>query len=847
MEKVLKLYTYVDGVNDTPFPSESLQVLVTDFRCDYKRMGGAPTISCSVIHPNCLDKLWTYNVYALFNGERFFIKQIPTSSYDNTDFRYKHELELVSERIILDNVYFYDVVDSEADFDKPVSNSSSFTFFGDIHEFAKRLNESLVYSKVGYSVVVDEGISSEAKLLSFQDQFFTNVLQEIYNTYEIPYYFVGKTIHIGFTNNVITKTFKYGDKESLLSIQKQNANYKIVNRVTGVGSADNIPYYYPNFDNKGVTEVLYNGETGKVNIVDANKYSKIKLNDVFLCNMYKADDESLLDNSFFTDINFTYTDDESQYGIEFYYKFTIKETCNIRLYLKTTYQNSEDIFCDLYNENKNYIGYFKDGDVVTNLPQGSYRIKVTWNIVSPEPMTRPLAEQLVIEYVSVNAIIIGETTYWWSLNGKNIKLSDYGISLSVAPSVGDEISVRQLSYIKPSANLMPSIYRESLGTERFYKALNNTYKMPNSNEYYEFENPYIDGKPKEHIVKFDDIKPTIVGMTNAEGLRIDMFSDFAFDENDNDEFDEEGNYIHPYFFGKLRKFDGEYGFNLFDHSIEESEMTISMTSGSCGACEFVIGVDDKTQKNLVQVDEDGNLLRDKDGNVRCGRQGMQVEIPQDKQNDTINNEVWIALKKDQDTFGVLMPNAENKYRPQAEDTFVILHIDLPMVYVFSAENKLKEELIKYMALNNSEKFNFSISFSRIFFAENPNILANLNENARIKIEYDNERYELYVSSFSYSMASNTPLPEIRVELKDTLTITQNTLQNAISDVKSEIFSTIGNSANVKSVKLNGSIKHPNDKGIVDLGIISGGSEEGVDNYIPLSRDFNDDFNDDFAR
>ena len=206
MEKVLKLYKYVDGVNDTKFPNKEEQVVVSSFRYDAKRMGGAPLISCTVMHNLCLDKLWTGNVYAMFNGERFFVKQVPTSSYDNTDARYKHELELVSERILLDNVYFYDVVDSGSIDDKPVSHSSKFTFFGDIHEFVERLNQSLNYSKVEYSVVVDDDISSEAKMLSFQDQFFSNVLQEIYNTYGIPYYFVGNVIHIGFTENAITHT-----------------------------------------------------------------------------------------------------------------------------------------------------------------------------------------------------------------------------------------------------------------------------------------------------------------------------------------------------------------------------------------------------------------------------------------------------------------------------------------------------------------------------------------------------------------------------------------------------------------------------------------------------------------
>ena len=605
MEKVLKLYKYIDGSNDTPFPNVEYQAVVSDFRYDVKRMGGAPIITCTVMHTLCLDKLWSENVYAYFNGERFFIKQIPTSSYNNTDSRYKHELELVSERFVLDNVYFYDVVDSSENNDKPVSNSSKFSFFGDINEFASRLNQSLQYSNVDYSVVVDDGISSEAKMVSFQDQFFSGAIQEGYNTYNVPFYFEGKVIHFGYTNNAITHTFKYGQDESLLSIQKQNANYKVVNRVTGVGSADNIPYYYPN-DYESKEEVEANGGT----------------------------------------------------------------------------------------------------------------------------------------------------------------------------------------WINPQTNLMPSIYRESLGKERFYEALNNAYQIPGSDEYYEFENPYIEGKPKEHIVNFDYIKPTIKGITNAEGLRIDMFKEFAYDANDNDEVDEEGNYLHPYFFAKLRKFDGEHGFNLFDHAIDEQEMVISVTSGSCGACEFAIGVDETTQKNPVQVDDKGNLKRGEDGNV------IVSGTPQDAQNNTQENEVWIALKKDIDTFGVVMPNASKNYRPSTNDTFVILHIDLPKAYILAAEDKLKEELIKYMSLNNSEKFNFSISFSRIFFAENPKILEQLNENARIQIEYDNTNYELYISSYSYSISSDKPLPEIRVELSDTLTISQNALQTAISEIKSEIISS-GGSGNVR--------------------------------------------------
>ena len=41
----------------------------------------------------------------------------------------------------------------------------------------------------------------------------------------------------------------------------------------------------------------------------------------------------------------------------------------------------------------------------------------------------------------------------------------------------------------------------------------------------------------------------------------------------------------------------------------------------------------------------------------------------DSQNDTTNNSVWIALKKDIDSFGTILPSSNIK--PSSNDTFVI--------------------------------------------------------------------------------------------------------------------------------------------------------------------------------
>lgn len=602
MKEELKIYTYIDEQTSNAFPNTDNQISIKEYTYTSQRMGST-SLSASIMYGSCLDKIWTGNEYVTFQGERYFIRQTPTSSKENTDARYKHELNFVSERIILDAVYFYDVVGGTSD--RYASNSTKVLFYGDINELVSRLNDSLAYSNLDYSIVVDSGVTSKELQMSFEDVFISDALQEIFNQYELAYYFVGKVIHVGFTSNAIATPFKYGASNNLLSITKTNANYKVINRCTGVGSTENIPFYYPN---------------------PSNDRAQIEA----------------------------------------------------------------------------------DGG--------------TW--------------------------------------------------------------------ITPCSTLMPPIYRTSLGAERFYNALNNTYVSPETGEYYEFENPYINNNPSEHKLSFDYIKPTIEGVKNASNQIIGEIADIAFDTNDNDNLvqdsngNETANYEHPYFFIKLHKFDGTSGFNLFDQAIEGQEMVISMKSGICGACEFTIAVDTKTQENLVQVDANGNLVRDENGNVK-----FDTAIA--TQNDTINNEVWVAVKKDISTFGVIMPNATSNYKPSVGDTFVILNISLPQAYITYAENRLYEEIIKYMANNNSEKFNFSINFSRIYLENNPTIANQINENARLLVEYDNSQYSLYISTYTYKVLENEPLPEITVELSDTITINKNTLQSSIDSVKQEIMSSIG--------------------------------------------------------
>lgn len=605
---ILKLDTQGSKVK---FPNADIPAKLGEYTYTAQRMAGTPTLTATLNYPSCLDELWTGEEFVEFRGEKYYIDQVPTSSKDNKSIMYKHELQFVSERIVLENVYFMDVV--TAGEDTYHSNSTSVKFMGDINEFVGRLNASMAKSGIGYSVVIDEDITSESKLVSLDSVYLAEALQSIYTIYELPYYFVGKICHIGYTENVISTPFEY--KKGLVSIKKTNANYKIVNRVTGVGSSDNIPFYYPNDDEKG----------------------------------------------------------------------TIERT----------------------------------------------------------------------------------------------------------------------------QNLMPSIYRQTNGAERFYNALNDTYKIPGTNDYYSFKNTFSSKKVKEIKVDFSDIKPTIENVTNASGQLFGKIADIAFDDNDSDELGTgEGNnifngtdeYVHSYFYIKLHIYNGDYGFNLFEQGLEGGTAVINMTTGNCAACEFEIGVTYKDNEpgrafNPVLVDSSGNLPAGDFEQKVTSQTSQYVE----SQQNTSTNEVWIAVKKDNTTFGVVMPNATNNYKPSVGDKFVITGIKMPKSLVLAAEKRLDEALIKYMSENNDEKFSFSVSFSRVFLADNNHLASMLNENSRIYIKYNDKEYFMYVNSFTCKADKNC-LYDISVELTDKLSANVSALRSTITEIAGDIIGErMGASLNVSDI------------------------------------------------
>jgi hypothetical protein len=500
----------------------------------------------------------------------------------------------------------------------------------------------------------------------------------------------------------------------------------------------------------------------------------------------------------------------------------------------------------------------------------------------------------------------------WYIEGKKIELSNYGLGwpqqngMNLLTDIFDTIEFQRTKWVTPMSHLMPEVFIKTDGERRFYNAhdyyplqegtadaaigeeqvgayvRNPIYKEEETDpddKHYDFESEYRQQMPHEHIENFDDVKPTIKGQTNiVDGVsfRIDVVEMFDYDLTDNNEIWDnnegdtiQGDYKHPYFFAKLRPL----GFNIFDLATT-NDMVLSMTTGNCGACNFKIGVDERTGKNPVQiweydvydsddentaqlvyeagslrryVDLDGLYYETQDGFVPVSsnmliegggsssssdlfdrytyseddvKNGLVGGVKQEgkkhfegdvvtngrfieNQQDTSDNYVWVALMKDTETYGVIMPSAIPNYKDQTlnqyiepkgieftdrrngetavlteeeADKFVLTNIRLPQIYLRRAERKLSMELVKYMYEHNWQRFNFSIKFSRIFIADNQNIDDTLNENSVLYVSFNGVVYRQYAKHYTYRMSHEAPLPETNVDMNEELSVSRTMTQ-----------------------------------------------------------------------
>lgn len=839
----------VDGKAQS-FPNGEVPAIIGTFTYTAKRMGGAPSITATIYYPTPLDKQWTHEEYVEFQGERYYATSIPSSSKDNQSVLYKHDVTFTSRREILDNTLFFDAVSNKDEDtkggDKYRTNQTRFSFGGDITEFVSRINSSMKYCDVPYSVVIDDGYANtDVKEVSFENQYLTEVLQLINTTYQLDYYWVGNVCHVGKLQYDLTDNpIEYGRNDALVSVSKGNSNARIVDMITGYGSSDNIPYYYPNDDEFGKADYISENinEPIDISLSQLQKNANIGADYAKKYTLYKREGALKatinIDGSFFGTMpssELVVADGKdfariavipivAKKGMKIYEpKITVSHHTH-----KSGVSIKSDVF-SFYMDNDTE-GKYNGSYTFTN---DRYAALVIWEDITIKSTIGDVAVDKSISYNYIGSVEIeyeNQSKAFWLFDGGVIEYESSGISVNNIDNVTSakslvtfekipnadntslwwgfketydtsteeaaaKITIKGRTWIFPSQNLMPSVYRESGGAERFYYAKNDTYSIPGATDKYTFKNIYKEGNPHQGSVEFSDIKPTINGVRNdviqSDGLG-QLFGEIAgvaFDSNDSDVKNDDSEYIHSYFYIKLHKFSGSYGFDLFKHALASESAKINLIkSNGCPACSFDIqcvpSKDKSKMYNCVSTDGHGNLK-----SVRDDCNDYIFKNDEDAYKDTFNQdstktELWIAVKKDDSTLGIIMPNASGNFKPQKGDLFVITGINPPKVLVTAAEKRLDDALIKYMSENNEDKFNYSVKFSRIFLQENMAFANKLNENSKVAITYAGEKHEFFVTNYTVKV-DDSALADVEIELSDTLDASSSELKKAIDAVKGE--------------------------------------------------------------
>lgn len=197
-----------------------------------------------------LKDRFTGNEYVVYKNSRYYIYKDPSYEKTNDEVLYKYKCTAWHESYVLKNTYFFDIIDITQYQDyagKYLSQSTTVNTYCDIVEFAYRLKSNLnKYLDEEWNVEVQNGLSTEPKFFSLSNQTIMDALNEMYNVFEIPFFFRGKTIMIGDYYDTIPETFSYGKNNGLLSINRETTDKNPITAITAIGGSENIPYYYPN-------------------------------------------------------------------------------------------------------------------------------------------------------------------------------------------------------------------------------------------------------------------------------------------------------------------------------------------------------------------------------------------------------------------------------------------------------------------------------------------------------------------------------------------------------------------------------------------------------------------------
>lgn len=216
--------------------------------------------------------------YIIYKDVKYVLVSPPTivregMASDNSDLRgmTKYSFVFYHPMYQLSNLPFTDVAVSANEI-RYKSEDKKFSWIGNLRDFVRKINKNLENTMwvVTISSRVPQGIENKlSDVLTFDNSTIADALKQIYETWEIPFivdaleegeesYDIGKRFSIlcGLPSNEIYASesdreqdipfvFRFGKGVGLKNNSATPRNNKIITRIAGYGSEDNIPYGYP--------------------------------------------------------------------------------------------------------------------------------------------------------------------------------------------------------------------------------------------------------------------------------------------------------------------------------------------------------------------------------------------------------------------------------------------------------------------------------------------------------------------------------------------------------------------------------------------------------------------------
>lgn len=244
---------------------------------------------------------------------------------------------------------------------------------------------------------------------------------------------------------------------------------------------------------------------------------------------------------------------------------------------------------------------------------------------------------------------------------------------------------------------------------------------------------------------------TVTLNTGDNGKLDEVYS--ATNPTDNGIIPTDGTKLDSTFFVELKDLGFDLSEKLSDGSYEyastDGEITLSLTSGNCAARDFVVADNGITKVNT------GGIITYK-----------------------------LELKRDEDTdIGMAFPNST--YPILSGDSFVLINIQMPDVWVNIASQKLYNKALEYLSVNNKPKYSYELNIDNIFMANNPIIGYNLKEGDTITFEdLDLPVSNKVIISSLEVKEGESLIPQYSVTLSNDITVsTIQQILNGINDTQ----------------------------------------------------------------